>query len=77
MPPKTKPIVEQYEKSFAEVLVTDAFNPGIHKQSFDAINYALVGLFFVGTVSIYLSGGNWHLIVLMVLGGGLAVVINM
>jgi hypothetical protein len=64
------------DRSFAEILVTDAFSPGVRPQSFDAVNYALVGLLLVGLVSIYLLNGSIHLTVLLILGAGLGIVMN-
>jgi hypothetical protein len=64
------------DKSFAETLLHDAFNPGVHPQSLDATNYVLIALFICSIAALVAWNYSIHFIVILGLGAGLAILMN-
>lgn len=62
--------------SFAEALITDALNPGVRPQSFQALNYVFGALLVTSVIAAYLNSGSIHIFVLIGLTSGLAFLIN-
>jgi len=64
------------DKSFAETLLHDAFNPGVHPQSLDATNYVLIALFICSIAALVAWNYSIHFVVILGLGAGLAILMN-
>ena len=64
------------EVSFAEAIVSDAFNPGVRPQSFQALNYVFVALLTTAVIAAYLNNGSIHIYILLGLTTTLAFLIN-
>lgn len=76
-PQKKAPLpIPGSDKSFAEALFTDAFNPGVHHQSLDATNYVLLALFVCSLLALVAWNYSIHFVVIISLGLGLAVLMN-
>lgn len=58
-------------RSFAEVLVTEAFTPGVRPQSFDCVNISLGALLFALLCAIIANPSNYHLYLLGLIALGL------
>lgn len=63
-------------KSFVEVLVHDAFNPGVRKQSFDMINFVVIALVLCSIVAVFMQVASYYLVGLIVIACGLVLVVN-